>query len=102
VPKAGGGHRRFEEREVGEPPRVDGEVGILGRLGQRDNRGPGLEVDRLRSDKDERVTVCAQRLKGVEQRGACGDDQLSVARPTHCSPSNPTGRWPHSDCVRAP
>jgi hypothetical protein len=58
----------------------------------------GVKVDRLRADHDHRVQMGLEGSERVEQRGACGGEQVSVARPAHWLPSSPAAlvpRWGH-------
>jgi integrase len=91
-------HRLLEQRVVGQRTRVDGQIGVLGRLAERYRHGTGVEVNGLGADQHERVALSDERLQRVEQRRACGDERLSVARPVHCSPSSRAARLLRSGC----
>ncbi len=68
--------------------RRDGEVGISGVLGDGEVGVAGVEIDRLRTDEHESVSVVAERLDGVEQ--CCtGSDVERSGTPGILVPAHP-------------
>lgn len=53
--------------EGGEERRVQGQGGVGREIGDRQHRPPGIQVDRLGADDDDRGAVLAQSLQRVEQ-----------------------------------
>ena len=55
--KSGCRHRLLEQRLIADEPGVDDEIAVL--RGRRDRHVgvPGVDVDRLRADEDDRVAV---------------------------------------------
>jgi hypothetical protein len=64
--KARGGHRVIQERVVDERPGIDGEVGVLGCLGQRDLGTAGVQVYGLGADEHEGLALLGQGVERVE------------------------------------
>src|ERR1035437_1790363 len=98
--KAGALHGLVQKRRVAEYSWVDSEIAVLGRLGERDGGVAGVQVDRLRPDQDQCVTLLDEGLKRVEQGRSRRDEEVSVASRAHGRPSNQVGRWPRSGCGR--
>ncbi|HMJ32424.1 MAG TPA: hypothetical protein VK501_00795 [Baekduia sp.] len=61
-------HRLLDQRFVPNDADVEGDVRVFGRLGERDDRRAGSEVQRLCADDDDRVGVRCEGLEGVKER----------------------------------
>ena len=64
--------------------RVEGGVRVSRERGHRQFDGTSVQVDRLRADQDHRLSLCPERVEGIEEDAAGDDVSVDQVRQT-CS-----------------
>ena len=79
-----GGHRRCDFGRLLQQGGVECEIGVSRERGDRQFDGTSVQVDRLRADQDHRLSLCPERVEGIEEDAAGDDVPVDQVRQT-CS-----------------
>ncbi|GAB3908348.1 hypothetical protein GCM10027612_82600 [Microbispora bryophytorum subsp. camponoti] len=82
-------HGLLQKRLVLQHPRIECEIAVFRRLGQRDGTPRGAQIDGLRADHDNGVAMCIEGGQSIKKRGARSNEKVAsiYARRIHYAPS---------------